>query len=113
MAYHKGERLLLWATTVAYLLITLEVLFMITPFALYFYGVYGPLLERLASNRFTAWSTEFFLPHMVFVITSYSIHYTKLYESAWYSSRRDSRLNRGVSGKVRMPETKNRITTRA
>jgi len=67
MAYHKGERLLLWATTVAYLLITLEVLFMITPFALYFYGVYGPLLERLASNRFTAWSTEFFLPHMVFV----------------------------------------------
>jgi protein-S-isoprenylcysteine O-methyltransferase Ste14 len=67
MAKEKGERLLLWATTVAYVLIGLEVLFMITPFALYFYGVYGPVLEWLSSSRMTAWTTEFFLPHMVFV----------------------------------------------
>ncbi len=67
MAKEKGERLLLWATTIAYGLIALEVLFMITPFALYFYGVYGPILEWLSSNRLTAWTVEFFLPHMVFV----------------------------------------------
>lgn len=65
----KGKRgkLLLWGTTLAYVLIALEVLFMITPFALYFYGVYGPVLDFLASRRATAWTVEFFLPHMVFV----------------------------------------------
>jgi protein-S-isoprenylcysteine O-methyltransferase Ste14 len=58
---------LLFGTSVAYFLIALEVLFMITPFALYFYGVYGPILAFLSSHRLTAWSVEFFLPHMVFV----------------------------------------------
>lgn len=67
MAKEKGERLLVWATMVAYVLIALEVLFMITPFALYFYGVYGPILEWLSARSLTAWTTEFFLPHMVFV----------------------------------------------
>jgi len=67
MAKKKGERLLVWATTVGYFLIALEVLFMITPFAIYFYGVYGPILEWLSSNHLTAWTTEFFMPHMVFV----------------------------------------------
>ena len=67
MSNAKSERFLLWATTLAYLLIGLEVLFMITPFALYFYGVYGPILEWLSKHSATAWTTEFFLPHMVFV----------------------------------------------
>jgi len=61
------ERLLFFGTSLAYFLIALEVLFMITPFALYFYGVYGPVLEFLASHRLSAWTVEFFLPHMVFV----------------------------------------------
>jgi len=61
------DRLLFFGTTLAYFLIALEVLFMITPFALYFYGVYGPVLEFLSSHRLTAWTVEFFLPHMVFV----------------------------------------------
>lgn len=63
----KNENLLLLGTSLAYVLIGLEVLFMITPFALYFYGVYGPVLDFLAASRLTAWTTEFFLPHMVFV----------------------------------------------
>ncbi len=67
MSNATSERFLLWATTFAYLLIALEVLFMITPFALYFYGVYGPVLEWLSQHSATAWTTEFFLPHMVFV----------------------------------------------
>ncbi len=61
------DKALYLGATLAYFLIALEVLFMITPFALYFYGVYGPLLEFLSSHRLTAWTVEFFLPHMVFV----------------------------------------------
>jgi len=61
------HRLLLFGTAIAYLLVALEVLFMITPFALYFYGVYGPVLEFLSASPLTAWTAEFFLPHMVFV----------------------------------------------
>ena len=49
-----------------YFLITCEILFMILPFAVYFYSVYGPVLEFLSSHPLTGWSTEFFLPHMVF-----------------------------------------------
>lgn len=71
MSNAKSERVLLWATTLAYLLTALEVLFMITPFALYFYGVYGPVLEWLSSHSATAWTTEFFLPHMVFVASPF------------------------------------------
>ena len=67
MKGEKKNRLLLLGTTLAYFMVALEVLFMITPFALYFYGVYGPILEFLSSHRLTAWTTEFFLPHMVFV----------------------------------------------
>jgi protein-S-isoprenylcysteine O-methyltransferase Ste14 len=62
----RGKAFLL-GTVVIYFLIALEVLFMITPFVLYFYGVYGPILDFLSSHRPTAWTVEFFLPHMVFV----------------------------------------------
>jgi len=65
-----GERWLLLATSLAYVLIGFEVLFMVTPFALYFYGIYGPVLEGLGASPWTAWTTEFFLPHMVFVDNS-------------------------------------------
>lgn len=61
------DKALYFGATLAYFLIALEVLFMITPFALYFYGVYGPVLEFLSSHRLTAWAVEFFLPHMIFV----------------------------------------------
>lgn len=60
-------KLIFIGTSLAYFLVALEVLFMITPFALYFYGVYGPVLRFLSAHRLTAWTVEFFLPHMVFV----------------------------------------------
>lgn len=63
----RGEWFILLATSLAYLLIAFEVLFMVTPFALYFYGVYGPVLELLGAFPATAWMVDFFLPHMVFV----------------------------------------------
>ncbi len=59
-------RVLLWGTIAAYCLIGMEIIIMISPFALYFYSVYGPLLDLLALSPSTSWTTEFFLPHMVF-----------------------------------------------
>ncbi|PLX87101.1 MAG: hypothetical protein C0618_07555, partial [Desulfuromonas sp.] len=54
-------------TIAAYLLIGLEVFIMITPFAIYFYAIYGPVLEWFTASPLTAWLMEFFLPHLVFV----------------------------------------------
>lgn len=65
--FEHRDKVLYVGATLAYFLIALEVLFMITPFALYFYGVYGPLLEFLSSHILTAWTAEFFLPQMIFV----------------------------------------------
>ncbi len=67
MPEQPGQKFLVVGTTLAYLLIGLEVLFMITPFAIFFYSVYGPILEWFASSPATAWLNEFFLPHMIFV----------------------------------------------
>ena len=39
----------------AYFFITLEMLFMVTPFALYYYSVYSPLLARSLNRPATAW----------------------------------------------------------
>jgi protein-S-isoprenylcysteine O-methyltransferase Ste14 len=62
-----GRRLLLFGTIFAYLLIGIEIIIMISPFALYFYSVYGPVLNSLAASPWTSWLPEFFLPHMVFL----------------------------------------------
>lgn len=48
----------------AYGFITLEMLFMVTPFALYYYSAYAPLLSVPSSLQTTAWLPAFFLPHL-------------------------------------------------
>jgi len=67
MMHTRSPQWLLAATGIAYLLIAIEIIIMISPFALYFYGVYGPILNFLTSFPLTRWTTEFFLPHMVFL----------------------------------------------
>ena len=52
----------------AYFLITLEMLFMVTPFALYYYSAYRPLLAIPFAFAMTAWLPAFFLPHLSSVI---------------------------------------------
>jgi hypothetical protein len=52
------------AAFLAYLAITLEMLFMVTPFALYYYSFYSPLLAGPFSLRVIAWLPAFFLPHL-------------------------------------------------
>lgn len=63
----RSPQWLLAATGIAYLLIAIEIIIMISPFALYFYGAYGPILNFFSSFPLTRWTTEFFLPHMVFL----------------------------------------------
>jgi protein-S-isoprenylcysteine O-methyltransferase Ste14 len=47
-----------------YVLLVFEILFMISPAALFFYSVYGPVLGFLNGAAATAWLTQFFLPHI-------------------------------------------------
>src|SRR3989338_7979373 len=43
----------------------LEIVIMISPFALFFYAVFNPILLALDRFAATRWLTAFFLPHMV------------------------------------------------
>ncbi|MHB8789994.1 MAG: methyltransferase family protein [Desulfobulbaceae bacterium] len=67
MPQSTSQRLLLLGTILAYGLIGIEIIIMISPFALYFYSVYAPFLQGLSASPLTSWTTEFFLPHMVFL----------------------------------------------
>src|SRR3990172_8997276 len=53
-----------WAVFLFYLAVGLEVIIMVTPFTVYFYSLYAPVLNRLEANPSTAWLTAFFLPHI-------------------------------------------------
>ena len=45
------------------LLIVFEILFMISPFALYYYSGYSHFLNIIGNSEYTYWLTSFFLPH--------------------------------------------------
>ena len=60
------KRLVPGAAFAFYLLIALEAIIMITPFTVYFYAVYAPVLARLEAHPWTAWLTAFFLPHITY-----------------------------------------------
>jgi len=67
MPSQTKQKIFLFATIIAYCLIGIEIIIMISPFALYFYSVYGPILQFISEHPAISWTTEFFLPHMVFV----------------------------------------------
>lgn len=46
-----------------FVVIVFEILFMISPLALSFYAGYGPVLQELDRWKWSAWLTQFFLPH--------------------------------------------------
>lgn len=60
----RWERLTATSAIIFYLLIALEVVLMITPFSVYFYSLYAPILNGLERSPKTAWLTAFFLPHI-------------------------------------------------
>ncbi len=98
----------------AYLLITLEMLFMVTPFALYYYSVYSPVLAGSFSIPATAWLPAFFLPHLStevlpsigglifllglvgFVLSAFQLYYAKF--------RRRGVVRSGFYKRIRHPQ---------
>ncbi|MGH8469558.1 MAG: hypothetical protein ACREVY_11440 [Gammaproteobacteria bacterium] len=58
------ERILKPSFWMLYLVIVFEILFMVSPFALYFYSAYGPVLNFFDQWAWMAWLTQFFLPHI-------------------------------------------------
>jgi hypothetical protein len=54
-----------WASAGFYGLVALEFFYMVSPFAAYVYGVYGPGLDGLIRAEQTSWLVGFFLPHIV------------------------------------------------
>ena len=51
---------------VLYTLIVLEILFMVSPFAAYYYSVYATPLNALQESQSTAWLTMYILPHFTY-----------------------------------------------
>ena len=49
-----------------YTLIVLEILFMVSPFAAYYYSVYATPLNLLQESPYTAWLTMYLLPHFTY-----------------------------------------------
>ena len=62
---HSGTRRTFWTITAFYLLIAFEFFYMASPFAMYFYSVYGPGLKFINDNAALAWLSSTFLPHIV------------------------------------------------
>jgi len=48
-----------------FVIIALEVMIMISPFAFFFYSVFNPVFKWLNQYAITGWLTTFFLPHMI------------------------------------------------
>src|SRR3989442_2742158 len=97
-----------------YFFITLEMLFMVTPFALYYYSVYSPLLAGPISLPATAWLPAFFLPHLsreivpsigglIFVagVVAFSLSAVQLYYAKF---KRRGVVQRGFYKYVRHPQ---------
>ena len=60
-----GRRLAARGAIVLSFIVALEIVIMISPFALFFYAVFNPVLLALDRSPATRWLTAFFLPHMV------------------------------------------------
>jgi len=60
-----GRRFAARGAIVLSFVVALEIVIMISPFALFFYAVFNPVLLALDRSPATRWLTAFFLPHMV------------------------------------------------
>jgi len=61
----KALKRTFWGTAAFYLIIGFEFLYMASPFAVYFYSVYAPVLNFFNDNTTLSWLNSFFLPHVV------------------------------------------------
>lgn len=63
MTVVSGERAVKTSAWLLYTLIVLEILFMVSPFAAYYYSIYATPLNALQNSPHTAWLTMYLLPH--------------------------------------------------
>ena len=61
-----GQQAVKTSAWLLYTLIVLEILFMVSPFAAYYYSIYATPLNALQSSPHTAWLTMYVLPHFTF-----------------------------------------------
>lgn len=61
----NGNKRLFWTAAAFYALIAFEFFYMASPFAAYFYSVYGPGMDWLQRLPLADWTLWFFLPHVV------------------------------------------------
>ena len=103
-----------------YLVLVFEIIYMISPFALYYYSSYAPVLNLLDQSAWTAWLTGFFLPH-ISVTTSYPLNHLHevgefliglglllfligFVQIYWAKLRRSGAVTRGLYAYVRHPQ---------
>ncbi len=64
-----------WAVAIFYMLIAFEFFYMASPFAIYFYSIYGPGLNFVNDNPALAWLSTVFLPHIVVETSSVLVNF--------------------------------------
>lgn len=67
-----------WVSAAFYALVAFEFVYMASPFAAYFYSVYGPGLDVLGDSHTASWLISFFLPHIVAQTTSPFVNVHKI-----------------------------------
>jgi protein-S-isoprenylcysteine O-methyltransferase Ste14 len=60
-----GKRVAAGSAIFLSFIVAMEIVIMISPFAMFFYSVFNPFLTALNSSSLTRWLAAFFLPHMV------------------------------------------------
>lgn len=60
------DRTIKTSAWILYTLIVLEILFMVSPFAAYYYSIYATPLNALQESQYTAWLTMYILPHFTY-----------------------------------------------
>lgn len=66
MTVVTGEQAVKTSAWLLYTLIVLEILFMVSPFAAYYYSIYATPLNALQNSPHTAWLTMYLLPHFTY-----------------------------------------------
>ncbi len=65
------KRVAAYGSIAVFVLMALEVMIMISPFAFFFYSVFSPVFNFLGQHAATRWTTMFFLPHMILPPTTF------------------------------------------
>ena len=69
--YHLARRIAAQGGILLFLIVALEFVIMISPFAFFFYSVFNPIFTFLEAHAATKWLTAFFLPHMILPPTGF------------------------------------------